>query len=606
MAILTGILPVTGCGPQQPAATQTVPPVQTTPAPTQPADIDASLVDYVTQTWIAIEIPFVSSVFYQHPLEDAVMDVKFIAPDGAVLVMPAFWDGEASWKVRFAPTMYGIWNYETICSDTANSGLHGIKGTLGSNAYKGDLEIYRHGFITVSENKRYFTYADGTPFFYLGDTHWSMPFERFEGSDVSGIDSQFKYIVDKRIEQGFNVYQSEPIQTANKQGDEIYNLRSFSDKALDGFHNMDNKFLYLAEKGMVHANAQLFFAGELANAANLKIYTPAYLEKLTRYWVARYGAYPVMWTTAQEVDNDFHFGRGHQTVFTAETNPWKAVTAALHKYDPYTHPITAHMELTSMDADWGTNATTSAFKYIEGHNWYAAQWKPTNNKGQLDFAGPEDLWNSDVTKPTVNYEGKYDHFWTDTFGARMQGWTAFLNGMCGHGYGAAGIWLIINDYEAKDYAGAYDLQQDTTDPLTGTIVKKEEKRMTWYEGLQLPAATELGTHMRNFFQSMEWWKLEPCFDDPQAEHVGIFSAWYSAATIGSQTYVVYFYNPTTLTGNITGLEADQTYTARWYNPRTGEYTDISTSVSGSGAKSLWKIPEKPDTEDWILYVTINP
>jgi len=39
---------------------------------------------------------------------------------------------------------------------------------------KGDLDIYKHGFIQAEAGCKYMTYADGTPFFYLGDTHWGM------------------------------------------------------------------------------------------------------------------------------------------------------------------------------------------------------------------------------------------------------------------------------------------------------------------------------------------------------------------------------------------------------------------------------------------------
>ena len=42
----------------------------------------------------------------------------------------------------------------------------------------------------------------------------------------------------------------------------------------------------------------------------------AYLEKLSRYWVARYSAYPVIWTLGQEVDND---------PYQDENSTWNAV-----------------------------------------------------------------------------------------------------------------------------------------------------------------------------------------------------------------------------------------------------------------------------------------
>ena len=583
---------LSGCGNNNVQTADATAQPSMTAAPTAvPADIDASTVDYTTQTWVALEIVFESSVTYQKaPIYDVNLDVIFTAPDGTTIAMPGFWDGGTTWKVRFAPTMYGVWTYKTTCSDATNTGLNGKEGKIGCNAYKGDLAIYKHGFITTQADTRYFTYADGTPFFYIGDTHWSLGFEAFSTSNVAGIDSQFKYIVDKRVEQGFTVYQSEPGQAPqNKYGDKTYNntLIKFNQTVLPGFWNMDQKFKYIADKGLVHANAQLFFTDQFT-AANMKYYTDDYLDKLSRYWVARYAAYPVLWTTAQEPDATFY------GVYDKQNNPWKKVFNAVYKYDPYKHPSTAHQENT-----YTTIASTSAFKDLEGYKWFGAQWAP-NTKGQVDFAIPKDYWNNSNGRPAINYEGWYDNFYIDTAGARAQGWLAYLNGMFGQGYGVAGIWTIVNDYKSGDYSCSFRLDEDKNG-----ITKEEKQNMTWDKALQLPAAEQLATYMHNFFNSFEWWKLEPCFDDPKAEHISLSSSWYSAATISNQTYVAYFYNTTTATGNITNLESGKTYTAKWFNPRTGEYTDIANDITGQGEKAFWKIPNKPDTQDWVIYVTIN-
>jgi hypothetical protein len=122
---------------------------------------------------------------------------------------PAFWDGGRTWKVRFAPPHTGVWEMTTSATDARNKGLDGVTATVQCDPYSGNLEIYKHGFLKVSPNSRYFVYADGTPFFYLGDTHWILSHERFNTSNAPGVASQFKYIVDKRVSQGFTVFQSE-------------------------------------------------------------------------------------------------------------------------------------------------------------------------------------------------------------------------------------------------------------------------------------------------------------------------------------------------------------------------------------------------------------
>lgn len=104
----------------------------------------------------------------------------------------------------------------TRCKQDAS--LDNIAGSFKCAAYRGDLEIYKRGFVQCEKGKKYMTYADGTPFFYLGDTHWGMLTEEIDeaGEHAGDIktDSHFKYIVDRRVEQGFTVYQSEPINSA--------------------------------------------------------------------------------------------------------------------------------------------------------------------------------------------------------------------------------------------------------------------------------------------------------------------------------------------------------------------------------------------------------
>ena len=46
--------------------------------------------------------------------------------------------------------------------------------------YKGDNPLYRHGPVRVARDRRHFAYADGTPFFWLGDSWWMGLCERLQ------------------------------------------------------------------------------------------------------------------------------------------------------------------------------------------------------------------------------------------------------------------------------------------------------------------------------------------------------------------------------------------------------------------------------------------
>lgn len=554
-----------------------------------------------SETWVANERVFTAAASYTDPFNDVSLDfVLTNTENGAVLTIPGFWDGGDTWRARFALTSEGLWTWLTVCSNPADTGLHGQTGAVLAVPYAGNLDIYIHGFITATPGTRYFTYADKTPFFYLGDTHWGMASEELDvaGPHAGDIEttSHFKYIVDRRAEQGFTVYQSEPIGATYHLSDGL------GEADIAGFRYLDRQFDYIAQAGLVHANVCFFYPYEMTSTI---FADKTYLEKITRYWVARYSAYPVLWTLGQETDNDFY------EVFGAETNPYKSVCETIHRYDAYRHPISAHQENTG-----ATRASNSAFTGVPGHNWFAAQWSPKLD-GQLDFEVPKDYWFNAEGKLAVNYEGRYENLWTKNFGARVQGWTAFLNGMYGYGYGCADIWL---------YQSTYDTDTTSNDGID--TITPADKAVPWSQSVEFETAYQLG-HMREFLDSVSWWNLTPRFDErawssPDVFYnitskicavfksggtlfeklLGLFQIgdgrpYYSLATDGDSVYVAYFYNRSTCTGVIKNMDKASRYTVQWFNPRTGEYEGaqqvIRPDIFGS-----YRVGGKPDTNDWVL------
>ena len=130
--------------------------------------------------WVASEMTFESEQDYASPFYDVDFDVIFThKKTGFELKIPGFWDGGKVFKVRFALTQVGEWSFVTVCSDKDNTGLHNKSGRIMCVEYNGELEIYKRGFVKTDPNLRYFVYDDGTPFFYLGDTHWVIGEEVF-------------------------------------------------------------------------------------------------------------------------------------------------------------------------------------------------------------------------------------------------------------------------------------------------------------------------------------------------------------------------------------------------------------------------------------------
>ena len=532
------------------------------------------------QQWRMTEITLMSSKTYAHPFEDLELEATFTGPGGITIVRPAFWDGGNIWKIRFAPTVTGNWTMSTSCSDKGNKKLNNFVQTIQCVPYTGILDIYKHGFLKRSENDRYFEYADGTPFFYLGDTHWIYIHERFSTSNKPGIASEFKYIVDKRVQQGFTVYQTEAIQHQHGQNsaagggrhdsndeEPFCNFRDgFDEKDLPGFANIDRKFQYIADQGLVNANSAFVWAQD---PANFPVYTETYMGRLGKYWSARYGAYPVLWTIAQEIDKNMY------KVFDSVTiNKWFAVAAAISSSDSYHHPLTAHMENTSR-----TVASDSWWDKKTYHAWWAIQWQDWINSDITNVA--KDFWFHNPVKPSILYESPYEDFWTDAKGARGVGYMAFQSGIYGYGYGANGVW---NDLYSKD------------PPDYGTDYEMPVRYLNWYDGANLPGASQL-IYLRNFYTALPWWELVPRFDDTSWAYFPDRTR-SLLATKAQEIYVVYFSNRVHATGILKNM-LPVNYLASWFNPRTGVYTNIGEIMATAGS---WVIPGKPDSEDWVLLV----
>ena len=168
------------------------------------------------EVWSPIEIDLQSTAVYENPYTDADIDAVFTHSDGTEIALPGFWKEGNTWAVRFSPTKEGTWTHRITCSDADNTGLFDC-GTIEADPASGNTEISKHGFVTVKKGKRYYEYADGTPFFWLGDTNWqsfvnvSTTVCNYPGCKCK---NQFKHIADNRLKKGFNVYQTYFVETS--------------------------------------------------------------------------------------------------------------------------------------------------------------------------------------------------------------------------------------------------------------------------------------------------------------------------------------------------------------------------------------------------------
>src|SRR5688572_18577818 len=136
---------------------------------------------------------------YADPFNDIDIDVIF-SKDGQSWRVPAFWRGGSRWTVRFAPRIPGEYAYRLESTDPANPDLNGWPGRITIKPYTGSNELLRRGHFRVSVNGRYFEHADGTPFFWLGDTWWTGLSDRLSWEG-------FQKLAADRKRKGFTVVQ---------------------------------------------------------------------------------------------------------------------------------------------------------------------------------------------------------------------------------------------------------------------------------------------------------------------------------------------------------------------------------------------------------------
>ena len=559
-------------------------------------------------TWVANELVLNAQKTYADPYKD--VDVDLLLTNGTVTYkIPGFWDGNNVWRVRFVCPTAGQWTYETVCTDTTDAGLHGIKGTLTCTEYSGKVAVYQHGFVTTDPLKRYFIYNDGTPFFYLGDTHWSLGGEKAD---------MVQKMTDQRVKQGFTVIQSEPLDATF----DMENGISKSDMA--GLKKFDKLFQIIADHGLVHANAEFFFVGQMENAIkrnggysdrevykkdfNNKTYhfydladeTKDYLKRLSRYWVARYAAYPVFWTLAQECDAGCYWEQSPDRNWGQYNNPYKYVAEYIAQYDPYQHPLSAHQE----NIGW-TVASTSSFRDVSSHTWWASQWSQAYNT-TINAKIPMDYYNKGQGKPAVLYEGKYCYLWTKNFGARVQGWMAFLSGMCGYGWGGQDTWSYRNTYDEKSTSSG-----DGVDVITS----EEKKNATYESSFTYPSAYQVG-YMRAFFEKIvgNWYELVPRWNSTNylARSSGALALYASSEDMTKG--VCYFYQSSdkalmekpnadkkaaVRTGTLHKLIPNGQYGYLWFDPVDGKTTGNGTfTADGEGG---YVIGDKADRDMIFFY-----
>ena len=515
-----------------------------------------------TRQWQPVELVFTAEKECADPFDfvRARFSGEFLGPDGARLEVPGFWDGERSWKIRFTPTRVGAWSYSTRFTDAADRGLHGQHGVLRAESPAAGNPLRQHGgFLKISANHRHLTFADGTPFFWLGDTWWAAP-------SANVPFDNFRRAVDARLAQGYTVFQAHGHHAifTDARGRGIGALdatRTPDAETLCYWREVDRYIAYADSRGLVGVFG---FAGHsLLDAPSLDD-----LKRLWHYYIARYGAYAITFLITQE----YNARLGN----AAERVPkLMALGRFIKETDPYHRAMTVHPWTHGSDAREAWSEPWLDFIMFQA--------------GHKKFAPAEFYWGvfgRDGHTPMIEAEANYEGFASTNFNVnasavRRSAYTAFQGGCCGFTYGAQGL-----------YAGVLDHQHPLTTAKWGPV-------LTWEEGLQLPGGAQL-QHLRACYESVAWWKLEPALGAVEPAGDVLVGA------AGAGTLLLYFVEggKVSPSATLSRMPEEGAYRAEWFDPRTGTRTTLQSDLLVQRQRLV--LPHRPDEQDWMLILKRIP
>ncbi len=520
----------------------------------------------------ATEFSLLSSKAYSDPFNEVELDVVFTAPEGVDCVVPAYWAGEDVWTVRYAPAVVGRHRYRTVCSDLENVGLHDTQGEMEVRPYDGTNPLYRHGPLRVSEDRRFLEHRDGTPFFWLGDTWWHGLTGRFRWPD------DVRVLAADRADKGFTV-----IQIVGGLVPELTQDRFWTEWSAnaggwaweEGFARVNPRFFDEADLKIGHlVRVGLVPCIVGAWGYYLKVTGVEKMKQHWRYLVARYGAYPVVWCLAGEVNMPPYDSTRREEDSRELKAEWTEVARYLRQIDPYHHPITAHPSRPDSREMVEDESLVDVDMLQTGHRYDSLG--PTVRCVQECVAKRP---RYPVLIGEVCYEGEYGSNWQDL--QRFFFWTSMLSGSAGHTYGANGIWQM-NSPE-KTFVGI-----------------RTYGDAGWAETMRLPGSHQLGLSKR-FLERYPWHRFEPVTGAHQHETDRISPF---MAGIPGRVWMIYLAGEALdsvfwgLMGADIAIEPGVTYRASFFNPRDGRVLDIGPVEPGENGR--WPIPHKPTREDLVL------
>ncbi|MDB5327594.1 MAG: putative endoglucanase [Phycisphaerales bacterium] len=451
------------------------------------------------------------------------------------------------------------------------------------NAAIAALPWQAHGALRVSPDRRQLCHADGTPFFWLGDTAWEIATRMrldAESADGRGVE----WYLSTRAAQGFNVIQM-PLITPlgwiagrNVQGDSICRCDGFSaDRLNDPFLKRFDSILDAATACGLFVAVLPAWAENVANGSIDVVNAGQYGAILGR----RYGhRLNVIWNL------------GGDYLPTGVEHVWDAMARGiLAGAGPDARPLfTYHPK---------GHQSSSAYALGDWMSFDSVQSSHTDPKNEGPTATPEfnahfDLIARDYARiphrPTINTEPPYEDITLDLvkendaprlslYDLRLAAYWSVLGGAAGHTYGHNSLW-------------------QAWDPADG-FVPQFGARNAWQDVLEAPGVRELHVLRALVLSRPLAGRVR---DDAMIENFDTLRTGRTAAQAvacrGEDYALLYSGNGSPLSvrmGRIRGREI----AAWWFDPTSGESAWAGT-FANAGTQTFTPPSQRDNGHDWVL------
>ncbi|MBI2928923.1 MAG: DUF4038 domain-containing protein [Verrucomicrobia bacterium] len=506
------------------------------------------------RTWQRWEQALTSARTYENPYADVTLRVIYTGPGGRTLRTYGFWDGGDSFRIRCAFPAPGSWRWETECSDAANGGLHHQRGAIKVSPYRGDHPLYRRGFLKVSENRRYLTHADATPFLWIGDTAWAVP--------QRATDHEWEAYLADRAAKHFTVIQVAPASEwageTDRQGQRPFTDKSCAQWNPAYWRSFERKIQRANERGLV-------------------VLLVGLMEPVRRYPEAAQARLFARNIVARLFGNFVIFSPSFDSEFMPLANEVGRATR---------DATTAHLITQHPGTPWNQPTPTISDKYYDEPYLDIAAVQTGHKGGHLDWCAHHAIeWNLHLYrhaphKPVINLEAMYDaqgeNDWR-ALDARSLGWRSWLSGAVGYTYGAG-------DLPPKVPRGSGAIWKWVTDP---------EKYDYWKKALQWESAFQM-QYLHDFLAALDWWRLEPAHELIRHQPADVIRRMVLAKTARGDLAVAYLPDNEAIEIDVSAFPAP--LKARWFDPVRGGYTPLSGRIENKGLHRF--VP--PARGDWVL------